>query len=65
MYYLKKDIDEIYNLSAVARRVGITTETMNRIANKKQGCSKMTAYCIIKTIDENAEIEDYFEKKGE
>lgn len=65
MYYLKKEIDEIFNQSAIARKVGITVETMNRISKKKQGCSKMTAYCIVKTIDQNAEIEDYFEKKGE
>ena len=62
MYYFKTEIDNIFNQSAIARKVGITVETINRIFNKKQGCSKMTAYCIVKTINENAEIEDYFEK---
>ena len=62
MYYFKTEIDNIFNQSAIARKVGITVETINRIFNRKQGCSKMTAYCIVKTINENAEIEDYFEK---
>lgn len=62
MYYFKTEIDNIFNQSAIARKVGITVETINRIFNRKQGCSKMTAYCIVKTINENAEILDYFEK---
>lgn len=62
MYYFKTEIDNIFNQSAIARKVGITVETINRIFNRKQACSKMTAYCIVKTINENAEIEDYFEK---
>lgn len=62
MYYFKNEIDNIFNQSAIARKVGITVETINRIFNRKQGCSKMTAYCIVKTINENAEILDYFEK---
>lgn len=49
----------------VAKIVGITEQTMSRIVNKKQGCSKMTAYCIAKAIHQEAKIEDYFTKKGE
>ncbi len=62
MYYFKKDIVNIFNQSAIAREVGLAIETINRIFNRKQGCSKTTAYCIVKIINENAEIEDYFEK---
>lgn len=61
MYYFKENIINIFNQSAIARQVGITVETINRIFNRKQGCSKTTAYCIVKTINENAEILDYFE----
>ena len=48
---------------AIARIVGITEQTMCRIVNKKQGCSKRTAYCIVKAIHPEAEIEEYFIRK--
>ena len=50
---------------AIAEIVGITEQTMSRIVNQKQGCSKMTAYCISKAIHPEAKIEDYFVKRGE
>lgn len=65
MYYFRQDIVDVFNQSAIAREVGLNIATVNRIFNGKQGCSKMTAYCISKTINSNAEIEDYFKKKGE
>ena len=46
----------------IAEKVGITEFTMSRIINQKQNTSKTTAYCIVKMINENAEIQDYFEK---
>ena len=52
----KKQID-------IAREVGIAEATLSRIINQKQICSKITAYCITKVINSEAEIEDYFEKK--
>ena len=67
--YRLKDTNKIaiINQSELARVVGINNATLNRIFNKKQNCSKIIAYAIVKTINENAEIEDYFEliKKGE
>lgn len=48
---------------AIAKIVGITEQTMCRIVNKKQGCSKRTAYCIAKAIHPEAKIEDYFIRK--
>lgn len=60
MYEFREDIINVFNQSAIARQVGLAVETVNRIFNRKQKCSKMTAYCITKTINENAEIEDYF-----
>lgn len=65
MYMMKIDVKEKVNQREIAKKVGIAFETVNRIFNKKQFCSKMMAYCICKAIDENSEINDYFEKKGE
>ena len=62
MYYFKNDVTNVFNQRALAREVGISFETINRIFKRKQRCSKMVAYCIAKTINKNAEIEDYFEK---
>ena len=36
-----------------------------RIINGKVACRKVVAFCITKYLNENAEIEDYFIKKGE
>ena len=65
--YQFKDISKItiINQSGIARKIGIAQSTLNRMLNKKQNCSKIMAYAIVKTINENAEIEDYFVKKGE
>jgi DNA-binding XRE family transcriptional regulator len=65
MYYFRQDVVDVFNQSAIARQVGLNVATVNRIFNGKQACSKTTAYCICKTINNNAEIEDYFKKKGE
>ena len=68
MYQLR-DIAKvsIINQSELARKVGINQATLNRIFNQKQSCSKVLAYAIVKAINENNEILDYFEiiKKGE
>ena len=66
MYQLR-DIAKvsIINQSELARKVGINQATLNRIFNQKQSCSKVLAYAIVKAINENNEILDYFDKKGE
>jgi plasmid maintenance system antidote protein VapI len=46
----------------IAEKVGITEFTLSRIINRKQTTNKTTAYCIVKMINKNAEILDYFEK---
>lgn len=61
MYMLKENIINVFNQRALAREVGISFETVNRIFNRKQKCSKVIAYSICKCINPNAEIEDYFE----
>ena len=62
MYQLR-DIEKvsIINQSELARKVGINQATLNRIFNQKQVCSKVLAYEIVKAINENNEILDYFE----
>lgn len=64
MYVLKKEVQLSFNghgQKEVAEKIGIAPETLSRILNKKQKCSKLIAYCITKLNDENAEILDYFE----
>ena len=65
MYIAITEKFEICNQRAIAKIVGITEASMSRIVNKKQGCSKRTAYCIAKAIHKDADIEDFFTKKGE
>lgn len=68
MYRLKKiDKVSIIKQSELARKIGINQSTLNRIFNQKQNCSKLMAYAIVKSINENNEISDYFEntKKGQ
>lgn len=61
MYILKNNEKvSIINQSELARKIGVNQATLNRIFNKKQRCSKLMAYTITKSINENAEIEDYF-----
>lgn len=68
--YLMKDNEmiKVINQSAMARVIGLTPATINRIFNRKQTCSKLVAYCITKFLDYNKNIEDLFIKintKGE
>ena len=62
MYIFREDVDNVYNQTRLANKIGISVFTMNRIFNRKQKTSKTTAYCIAKAINPNAEIEDYFKK---
>ena len=62
MYILKQDVDIKINQTIASEVIGITQPTLSNIINRKVQCRKVTAYCIVKYIDENAKIEDYFEK---
>lgn len=55
---------KMYNKTKVAEYIGITIQTLSRIINGKQDCSKLVAYCITKFLNQDAEIEDYFYKKS-
>lgn len=63
MYKAIKEKFEIINQAMLSKKVGITPEAMCRIINGKQNTSKTTAYCIVKSIHNEAEIEDYFIKE--
>ena len=48
--------------SEIAEIIGIDEATLSRIINGKQTTIKTTAYCITKSLNVDAEVEDYFEK---
>lgn len=61
-HFKNKDVMKMYNKSKMAEYIGITPSTLIRIVNGKQDCSKLVAYCITKTLNQDAKIEDYFER---
>ena len=65
MYIFRKDVDYKINQTIASEVIGITQPTLSNILNGKVACRKVVAYCITKYLNENAEIEDYFTKKGE
>lgn len=62
MYILKNDLDLKINQTIASKIIGITQPTLSNILNRKVSCRKVVAYCITKYINENAEIEEYFER---
>ena len=63
MYKAIKEKFKIINQKEVANIVGITESTMSIIVNGKQTTNKTTAYCIVKAIHSEAEINEYFTKE--
>ena len=62
MYILKNDLNLKINQTIASKIIGITQPTLSNILNRKVSCRKVVAYCITKYINENAEIEEYFER---
>ena len=62
MYMLKEGIKFKVNQTLASEKIGITQPTFSNILNRKVACRKVVAFSITKFFDENAEIEDYFEK---
>lgn len=54
-----------YKQKSVAEKVGINPRTLSEMIKKDRTCPKITAYCLTKFLDSEAEIENYFIKKGE
>lgn len=65
MYLFKTEIPVKINQTIASEIIGITQPTLSNILNGKVACRKVVAFCIVKYLDENAKIEDYFTKKGE
>ena len=55
-----KELAKMYNKTQMAKVVGLNPDTLRRVINGKQVCSKLVAYCITKFLDSEAEITDYF-----
>ena len=64
MYIFKTEIPIKINQSKACEIIGLSQPTLSNILNSKVACRKVVAFCITKYIDENAEIENYFIKKG-
>ena len=60
-----KEVAKTYNKEQIAKVIGLNPDTLRRVINGKQECSKLVAYCITKFLNYEAEIEDYFIRKGE
>ena len=60
-----KNNAKLYNKEQMATVIGLHSQTLRRVINGKQLCSKLVAYCITKFLNAEAEINDYFEYKGE
>ena len=58
-----KEIAKMYNKTAMADVIGLNADTVRRVINGKQSCSKLVAYCITKFLNSEAEIEEYFRKE--
>lgn len=64
MYRFRNDVTYKINQTIASEIIGLTQPTLSNILNRKVTCRKVTAYCITKYLDENAEIEDYFTKEN-
>ena len=56
-----ESVAKIYNKREIAERIGLAPDTVRRVINGSQTCSKQVAYCITKFLNSSAEITDYFE----
>lgn len=62
MYIFKQNVDYKINQTIASEVIGITQPCLSNILNGKVACRKVVAYCITKYLNEDAEIEDYFER---
>ena len=66
MYLIKEEqaekIKKRIKGSYLAREVGISPGYVSLILDGKKTCAKRTAFCLVKAINKDAEIEDYFDR---
>lgn len=68
MYRFKdKEAFKMYNKIQAAKVIGLHVDTLRRVLNGTQDCTKLVAYAITKFLSSKAEIKDYFDyiEKGE
>lgn len=68
MYRFKdKEAFAKYTKINAAKVIGLHVDTLRRILNGTQDCTKLVAYAITKFLSSKAEISDYFDyvEKGE
>lgn len=63
---LKQQLLDGRKVIYVAKKIGITRQQLDHILKGEVTTRKVTAYCIVKSCNPDAEIEDYFIRvKGE
>ena len=65
MYRFKQErMDEIkkYNINELADKIGISRVYLSYVIHNKYDCKKTIAFCITKNLDNNKEIDYYFDK---
>ena len=65
MYIFRNEIPIKIKQIEACKIIGLAQPTLSKILNGKVACRKVVAFSITKYIDETAEINDFFYKKGE
>ena len=65
MYIFRTEIPIKIKQIEACKIIGLAQPTLSNILNGKVACRKVVAFSITKYIDETAEINDFFYKKGE
>lgn len=60
---LKEQLLDGRKVIYVAKKIGITRQQLDKIFKGETSTRKVTAYCIVKSCNPDAEIEDYFVRK--
>ena len=60
---LKQQLLDGRKINYLANKIGISRDRLIRILNGQVVTRKLTAYCIVKACDKDAEINDYFIRK--
>ena len=67
MYQFKTELKEQLldgrKINYLANKIGISRDRLIRILNGQVITRKLTAYCIVKACNSDAEINDYFIRK--
>lgn len=67
MYHFREEkrneIVSRFKLNYLADEIGISLAYLSRILNSRKDCKKVVAYCITKLVDNEKEVDYFFEKK--